>query len=618
MTPIRISLQIKSFVSGIRAFFNAYKKRVIAAGGYIEGEQCAIDKFSTNNLLKQASWLLIPEGIKEDVVYAQKPTDGLGDLTFTRASDATRTNSAGEIERTPWNLVTFSEQFDNAAWTTFTQGAGVAPARTANYSIAPDGTMSADRLQCDIVALGLPNRSAIIQNVSVVNATIYTFSMYVKSNTGANQAFTVQNSAMNANVGYNIQGTATSEWQRFVFVGTSAFTGTNGIRIGLIDSVVATSNDISIWGAQLVEGTDAKPYFATTNRQDVPRLDYRNADGSVSTCPRLLLEPQRTNSVLQSSSFVTSPWFNSGTLLGTSTTLTANSATAPDGTNTATLVAMTRPTTSGATYVSQIQSIAAGVYASSIYLRAKDATHVGKVISAWQWDGAERNMIDITLTNSWVRYSLLTSYSHTTGSRELLAFGFRNGRGSTTSVEFYAWGGQGELGAYATTFIPTTTAAVTRLAEGTSKAGVSSLIGQTEGTIYWEGFLGANAQTVFSVRASNAQNSCVIDIVGNNRINAYVATNNVVRFSLNSDVVTLGANIKIAFAYKSGESVLYVNGVSVTSSTAFTFAEGLQALFADWNGYNYGNPQAGTKAINQAALFPTRLTNAQILELTTL
>jgi hypothetical protein len=130
--------------------------------------------------------------------------------------------------------------------------------------------------------------------------------------------------------------------------------------------------------------------------------------------------------------------------------------------------------------------------------------------------------------------------------------------------------------------------------------------------------LGANNQTVFSVRASNAQNSCVIDIIQNNRINAYVVTNNVQRFSLNSDVMTLGANIKIAFAYKSGESVLYVNGVSVTSSTAFTFAEGLEALFADWNGYNYGSANVGTKAINQALLFKTRLSNAELASLTTL
>jgi len=63
-----------------------------------------------------ASWLLIPSGIEEDVVFAQKPTSGLGDLTFTRASDATYTDSTGVVRRSPYNLLQQSEDFSNAAW----------------------------------------------------------------------------------------------------------------------------------------------------------------------------------------------------------------------------------------------------------------------------------------------------------------------------------------------------------------------------------------------------------------------------------------------------------------------------------------------------------------------
>jgi hypothetical protein len=175
---------------------------------------------------------------------------------------------------------------------------------------------------------------------------------------------------------------------------------------------------------------------------------------------------------------------------------------------------------------------------------------------------------------------------------------------------------QMELGAYATTFIPTTTAAVTRIKDDASKTGVSSLIGQTEGTIFWEGVFNAGPVTGFSLWGSNAQNSVVIDYASST-IQAYVNTSNVTRFNLTSGTISAGQVVKFAFAYKSGESVLYVNGTQIaTSAAAFTFASTLQTINTDWSGYNYAVPQR--KSIAQAALFPTRLTNAQLAQLTTI
>jgi hypothetical protein len=51
-----------------------------------------------SDLLNSASLVMIPSGYKEDVVYSQIPTDGNGDLSFTRASNGTRINSAGLVE----------------------------------------------------------------------------------------------------------------------------------------------------------------------------------------------------------------------------------------------------------------------------------------------------------------------------------------------------------------------------------------------------------------------------------------------------------------------------------------------------------------------------------------
>ena len=49
-----------------------------------------------------------------------------------------------------------------------------------------------------------------------------------------------------------------------------------------------------MWGAQLVKGDQPKDYLKTTDRLDIPRIDYTNGE------PSILLEPSRTNLVSNS------------------------------------------------------------------------------------------------------------------------------------------------------------------------------------------------------------------------------------------------------------------------------------------------------------------------------
>jgi hypothetical protein len=87
-----IGINRSNYAQGI---FNAYQSRVIADGGVTEAGGC-VDAVS--GLLLTASLLLIPSGYKSGKAYAQIPTNGNGDLTWTRASTANRTNSSGNIE----------------------------------------------------------------------------------------------------------------------------------------------------------------------------------------------------------------------------------------------------------------------------------------------------------------------------------------------------------------------------------------------------------------------------------------------------------------------------------------------------------------------------------------
>ena len=63
-----------------------------------------------------ASLVLVPSGYKNGVVFSQKPMDANGQLTFTRASDATRVGPNGYIEKVRTNLLTYSQDFSDSSW----------------------------------------------------------------------------------------------------------------------------------------------------------------------------------------------------------------------------------------------------------------------------------------------------------------------------------------------------------------------------------------------------------------------------------------------------------------------------------------------------------------------
>jgi hypothetical protein len=255
-----------------------------------------------SNLLSQASLVMIPSGYKEDVVYSQIPTDGSGDLSFTRASNGTRINSAGLVEVVPWNLLQQSETFDNASWSKL--GATV----TANDITAPNGTLTADK----VVFSGANN--SIYQAVSL-NGEITTRFVYIKGTAG--ETISIDDIYVSQP---NI--TLTGDWQLIGF--TSATPSLRGFAISTYGG--ATARTIWLWGAQANIGSTAKPYFPTTDRLNVPRLTYQNGGGG---CPSLLLEKQSTNLALYSEQFDNAAWSKNNT------TVTANASTSPDGTQNA-------------------------------------------------------------------------------------------------------------------------------------------------------------------------------------------------------------------------------------------------------------------------------------------
>ena len=80
--------------------------------------------------------------------------------------------------------------------------------------------------------------------------------------------------------------------------------------------------------------------------------------------------------------------------------------------------------------------------------------------------------------------------------------------------------------------------------------------------------------------------------------------------------VLLNGRNKIALGYKSGDSVLYINGVQVATNTdSFTFSATLNDIFLMTSEISLVADNVGF--VNSSALFTTRLTNAQLTTLTT-
>jgi hypothetical protein len=551
------------------------------------------------SLLTQASICITPNGYKEGKLYSVIPSDGSGDMSVTRATTATRVNSAGLVELVPYNLFQYSEQFNDAIWVK-QLGSSV----TANTTTAPDGTLTAD-------TLSIAPSQYMYQNLSANAGVTYTISIYVKVASGTKQ-FKFNTYSGNGNDFTSSVFTATTEWQRFTYSFTAVSNATTGIYPILVDGLAG--GNFFIWGAQLVEGSTAKDYQKTETRLNIPRLDYSNG-----TCPSLLVEPQRTNLLTYSSSFDNAAW----AIL--QATISVNSAISPSGIQDADKLVENTNNSSHVVYradagtTNNFSFYAKAAGRDWVYVLCNDGTNTFFNIA-----NGTLGTISSTSTatiedagNGWYRCSVYNTHGtfgasiHLSTGNNVLTY---TGNGTSGA---YLWGAQLEAGSYATSYIPTTSASVTRNADVISKTGISSLIGQTEGTIFWEGQIDGCQNLAANIINSekNTNTSFTISYIKTNlKMQGSVFASGV-EYNLQGGSVNIGETAKLAYAYKSGDSALYVNGVQVASSSnTFTFPSSFDDIFigdpATYFAYQEG---ISTKA---AAIWKTRLTNDQLEALT--
>jgi hypothetical protein len=242
----------------------------------------------------QASLVMVPSGYKNGKVYSQKPLSTDGELTFTRASNATRVGPDGLIQKVRTNLLTYSNDFSNAAW-------GKSFAALTGGQSGYDGTNNAWKLQAS------GSTSCYIQQGSF--SVLRAHSIYAKAGTYD------QISIINGGYGQGVQfdltsGTIVTNSNSSIYSPTITSVGSGWYKISLgIQSSAPTygfliapqllngggivdGEYIYIQNAQTEYNDIATDYIATTSSavsvgpvSGLPRLDYSGG------CPSLLLEP---------------------------------------------------------------------------------------------------------------------------------------------------------------------------------------------------------------------------------------------------------------------------------------------------------------------------------------
>jgi len=379
---------------------------------------------------------------------------------------------------------------------------------------------------------------------------------------------------------------------------------------------------------------------------DAPAIEF-NADGSYKG---VLVEPESTNEAKQSEDLDDATYW-----VPLRTTIAGNTETDPKGGTNSFLLSETTENNSHffITPSAQRPSVGSGeTWTQSIFVKKGNGANAPDIVQLTHgsgvFGGSQYANFDIsvgeatsgTVTyseggsariryygNGWYRISwTATSTSAGDGFFVLI---FTNNNPTATRTPSYAgqtdanvfiWGAQLEESPIATSYIPTTTGAVTRVKDDIYLTSASSLIGQTEGTLFievdWQKVSGTS-QLLLSINDSTTDNRLeLFGLSGSDEIRLGIASNSVVQTALDVSSSGLTGIVKLATAYADGDSEIYINGSSIGSGTP-----DLSSLATLTNvdfGQNWNSGGQANMWIRAVALFTTRLSDAECEALTTI
>ena len=583
------------------------------------------------NALEAASLVMIPSGYSDGTLGSLKPIDGSGDFTFTRGTDigATRVAEDGYIEKGYENLLLQSNSF-NTTW------ASVRVSESTGFT-GYDGTNDAWK----IVPNTQVNDHRLDQNTSV--SGVWTFTGYFKAAgydflyllfSGLGNSGKIIDISPNQGVVVDSKGGTQAIDESITDVGNDwwKITLTYSGALGTLRIITLPANDTSAYAgdgtsgiliqdAQLNQGLVAMPYLPTTTTASVggilanqPRIDFTGGG-----CGSLLLEPSRTNLVNFSEYY--------GQYNSTRSTITNNYGISPDGSLNAAAVFNTSENgrhnisgnyfsvTSGTSYVNSVFAKAGTITKIKLKLHSGGGTSIG-------FNDGDFDLTYGTATgtgagiesygNGWYRCYVVdsptSSVSNARFNLELLdANGGVSYVGSVTDY-IEVFGSQVEQGSYPTSLIPTYGTSVTRAADD---ALATPTIANTETLTFFTKFVAPERQ-------SGGGEYLLNNSSGSSRIRIYQNTSDSLRirtdlpavnfnYSYSSLGISIGDKVKVCLRIENGVMTAFINGVDKNTFGAATINFAKLRL----------RPQT-IMNVDSTIIFPTALSDAALIELTTL
>ena len=358
-----------------------------------------------------------------------------------------------------------------------------------------------------------------------------------------------------------------------------------------------------------------------------PRIDYKDDSKGA-----LLLEPSRSNIVPYSEDFNNVAWNKISAII------TPNNTISPDGTKNSDLFV---PNSSGGQIYDGLGSKAASAisYTTSLYVKPKglsslrvylhgssnanrgDATfNLSNQTVTFSNNGAFTNTSASILSvgNGWYRCVLVTTSDTSTSLQLVIRYD-----GSTDNVSgLNLWGCQTEQGSYATSYIPTSGGAVTRVADACNNGANEQVINSTEGVLYFEGSAIANDGTFKRISVGTSDNLFANSIqlrynIDDNSITYQFRVGNVYQADITTTINSTNIN-KIACVWETNRFEIWINGIKKAEDTSGSVppSNTFNSLF--FGKTSIGLAEAFKGNVKDLRVYNTALTDQELINLTTI